>query len=517
MIKSKLSMEKIEQVDSSLTGERQYATLQAVADFFNALEEKRIRYCHWKSNSRLDWSLAGRTDLDLLVDPKHQAELEQIILDQGIKKILASSSRQYPGLEHYLGFDHETGRLFHLHVHYKLILGEQFVKNYHLPIEEQILDATQEKFGVKIPVPEMELVILSIRALLKYRDRDVIKDVFHIRYPGIPKHILQELLWLLDQTNPADVVEAVASLSIFPDFRLILDFLEIVQKAPRSGQDLFRLRSRLRKALRPIQRKNRAVSSFQYFRSLLGNIKPFEFLDRKLMHFPERGKLIALVGIDGSGKSTLSTKLADWLRWKVSAPLYYLGSKQPSWWSDLSYWIFRIFRRSHTILSSRIGSDNFLAKILVRFRSFFLAAHYLSVGKDRYKRYRQAKKDAQHGSVVLFDRFPFFAPLDGPEIHHVLDGNLGMLSRKLSEREQKLYRKFDRLDLLIILNVNPDESHARKPDHALETIQNKYESLSRLKNELKAEPEKFNPVSIDANMDLDQVFLEIKRAVWAVL
>ena len=516
MIESKLSMEKIEQVDHPLTGERYFAPLQAVADFINALEAKGIRYCHWKSNSRLDWSLAGRTDLDLLVDPKHQTDLEQIIFDQEIKKILASSSRQYPGLEHYLGFDHDTGRLFHLHVHYKLVLGEQFVKNYHLPIEEKFLDATQEKFGVKIPVPEMELVILSIRALLKYRDRDVIKDVFHIRHPGIPEHILQELLWLLNQTTPADVVEAVAGLSIFPDFRLILDFLEIVQKAPRSGQDLFRLRTRLRKALRPFRRKNRITSSFNYFRSLLGNIEQFEFLDRKLMQFPERGKLIALVGIDGSGKSTLTIKLADWLRWKVSTPLYYLGSKQPSWWSDFSYWIFRIFRRSHTILSNRIGSENFLAKILVRFRSFFLAAQYLSVGKDRYKRYRQAQKDVQHGSVVVFDRFPFFSPLDGPEIQHVLAGNLGPLSRKLSEREKKLYRNFNNLDLLIILDVEPDESHVRKPDHPLETIQNKYEALTKLKKDLDAEG-KLNWVPIDANMDLDQVYLEIRRAVWAIL
>ena len=104
-----------------------------------------------------------------------------------------------------------SGRLFHLHVHYKLILGEQYVKNYHFPIEEHILDGTQEKYGVRIPLPEVELVILSIRALLKYRDRDVIKDVFMIRYPGVPEHILDEILWLLAQTTLADVEETIAA------------------------------------------------------------------------------------------------------------------------------------------------------------------------------------------------------------------------------------------------------------------------------------------------------------------
>ena len=90
------------------------------------------------------------------------------------------------------------------------------------------------------------------------------------------------------------------------------------------------------------------------------------------------------------------------------------------------------------------------------------------------------------------------------------------MSRKLSEREKKLYRNFDNLDLLIILDVEPDESHVRKPDHPLETIQNKYEALTKLKKDLDAEG-KLNWVPIDANMDLDQVYLEIRRAVWAIL
>ena len=87
----------------------------------------------------------------------------------------------------------------------------------------------------------------------------------------------------------------------------------------------------------------------------------------------------------------------------------------------------------------------------------------------------------------------------------------------MSEREEKLYKDFDYLDLLILLNVRPEESIARKPDHAFETIQYKHEALSRLIGDLNSGREKYNWVSIDANTDVDQVFLEIKRAVWAVL
>src|SRR3546814_14675198 len=42
---------------------------QVIRHFFNCLEELSISYCHWKSNIRLGATLAGREDIDLLVDP----------------------------------------------------------------------------------------------------------------------------------------------------------------------------------------------------------------------------------------------------------------------------------------------------------------------------------------------------------------------------------------------------------------------------------------------------------------
>jgi thymidylate kinase len=150
-------------------------------------------------------------------------------------------------------------------------------------------------------------------------------------------------------------------------------------------------------------------------------------------------------------------------------------------------------------------------------RSFFLAAHYYLVGKDRQKRYRLAKDQSRRGSIVIFDRFPFFSPLDGPEISESLEKNQGWAVRKLADMENKLYKSFDTLDLLIVLEVDPGESIKRKPDHSPETIRYKYEALARLKRDLGGEEGKFKWVVVNANEPIDDVLLEIKRTLWALL
>ena len=108
--------------------------LVAVSRLFDQLNACDIRYCHWKSNCNLDRSLRGATDLDLLVDPCDASRFRSILYQHGLKALVVAPNQQYPSIEHYLGFDARTGQLFHPHVHFQLVLGEQYVKNYRLPL-----------------------------------------------------------------------------------------------------------------------------------------------------------------------------------------------------------------------------------------------------------------------------------------------------------------------------------------------------------------------------------------------
>lgn len=500
-------------VETQTAAEDEKVGLFAVKNLFKTLNSRGIRYCHWKSNLRLSAAIEGRTDLDLLVESQQQQNFKQVLFENGIKRIMAAPGKKYPGLEDYLGLDPETSCQFHLHIHYQLVLGEQFVKNYHIPFETELLHQVHERHGIKVPSPELELIILSMRALLKYRDRDVIKDIFMIRTPGIPAHILEEIDWLLDQTCIEKITRILSEVGEALPGEIVLEFLNTITAAPRDGWTLYRLRTRLRGALRRYLRSPRLWATFIYFRELWRRRNTFlRFFPAKQMTLPDGGLTLALVGVDGAGKTALSRAIVEWLSWKLDVHAYYLGSKQPSWMSSLSYLFFRMARRSHRTLSRRIGEGSLLARIIESVRNSLLYSHYLFTGYDRFRRFLAGRRKAKAGSVVVYDRYPLQAPLDGPQIHLTAEDDNSWSARAFSALEKKLYRRMHLPDLLIVLEVSPEVSFQRKPDHQLETIVEKNKVLERLTTEMEAEG--WHIVRIDANQQFETVLSHLKREIW---
>lgn len=499
--------------------------VRLMASFFDALRWRGVRYCHWKSNLRLSHGLRGQTDLDLLVDPAHRRTFGQVLAEHGARRVRAAPGREYPAVENYLAFDQESGRLLHLHVHYQLVLGEQFVKNYRLPLEEQFLSSARLRQGVYVPAPELELIVLSLRALLKYRDRDVVKDVLTIRHPGLPAHITDEIAWLLGQTSIERIAERLRDVGDGVPADAVLAFLRTVTATPRAGFRLFWLRGRVRRALGRHQRASRARASLVYFRELWRRRNSFlRRTPARGMTLPEGGRTLALIGADGAGKSTMCAQIHRWLRWKLDAQLYYLGSKQPSRRSRALYMLFRMARRSHSEVSRALGEASLLARPLELARQVLLYCHCLSIGYDRYARYQAGRERARLGSVVIFDRYPLEAIsattehrlLDGPQIPLLAGCERGIVTRAFAAAERRLYRRMLPPDQLVVLDVSPEVSMQRKPDHRREAISAK----SRAVRELAATTSRgagFNLALVDADEPEDAVLQRLKAHVWRVL
>ena len=122
--------------------------LDTTAALFSRLDESQVRYCHWKSNWALEETLAGATDVDILVD-RHDARVLHTILDElQFRPAVEYGTPPFPSVEHFHALDEASGVLVHVHAYYRVITGGSLAKNYRLPIEEMLLADRRRVGGV---------------------------------------------------------------------------------------------------------------------------------------------------------------------------------------------------------------------------------------------------------------------------------------------------------------------------------------------------------------------------------
>lgn len=493
--------------------------LEGILNLILDFNSRQLNYCHWKSNIHLERSLKGLTDLDLLVDAAQVELFKEILIHHDVKAIVPTSVSQYPTIEHYLGMDKNTGNLFHLHVHYQLILGEQYIKNYHLPFEKFMLEETGYSHGnIAVPQPHRELLILVIRTLLKYRDRDVIKDLFSIRSPGIPEEFREEIKHLLARTTIERLLKTVKEEMNIVSPDLIIEYLNIILKSPRKGWRLYKLRSQLRQELSNFQLRSRWKASTTYYQILIRKNYPALFKYSIKKQPANGGKGIAFIGADGAGKSTLIQAVQKWLSWKLDVTRYYMGSQEPSYPTRIARSAAQNINRTYRFLCKILSDEVWLSKLFIGIHTFARNVYYLSIANDRYQRYLEGKRKASAGTIVLFDRYPLqdihvmmpYQPMDGPRINN-RGGKPGRLSILISKNEISLYCKIKPPDYLFILNVSPEVSNIRKPDHDIHRVQNKSTVIKEFNRD------NLHFTEINADEDMDEVLYKTKLKLWEIL
>ena len=72
-------------------------------------------------------------------------------------------------------------------------------------------------------------------------------------------------------------------------------------------------------------------------------------------------------------------------------------------------------------------------------------------------------------------------------------------------------------DLLFVLEVSPEVSLERKPDHDLAAIEAKNIALGKLATFIETSPKKVRVSYINASLPLEDVLGQIKQEIWGAL
>jgi thymidylate kinase len=211
--------------------------------------------------------------------------------------------------------------------------------------------------------------------------------------------------------------------------------------------------------------------------TVIGLLSPS--LDYRLVGRP-MGKLVAFVGCDGSGKSTLTGDLARQLGDLAAVRICYLGlgsgalgeriKRAPIVGSALERRLARKASQSRAAGGRIPGLPT--ATVIYLFSLL------------RLRRFKKMLRLRQHGFVVLTDRYPqtecpgFY---DGPGLAAAAAGSWAVA--KLVERERRIYAWMTafRPDMVVRLNVDADTALARKPEHRPDLIRRKVAITPKLR------------------------------------
>lgn len=488
---------------------------------FSLWETNNVHYCHWKSNEHLMEGLVGDTDLDVFVCASDKQLAESLLSQCGYLECQPQKGHRYPNVFEWIGFDSKTGKLVHVHLHYQIITGTKFCKEYVFPVDDIII-ATRIKddtTGVYIADPNLEIIILHSRIALKARNKRNIH---------------------LDDNNDKEVRylrERIESEKVLSYCRQLI---------PNNGEELYnyiitgnisvacwyRIYQIVEQWLRPYRKysKSRVFFQFNYFDKrnyfVIKLNSRFNSLYINQKVFKKRQLSICFLGQDGSGKSTVTKELCKWLNWKIEARRFYLGSGDH--YNGLLKRIIKKTQKVSNNVNKPSKQDNEIQinqkttkkkKNLKNFFSAFLVAYnYLTVARRAYREVLKAEKYRQRGGIPLYDRFPqvqFKGVYDGPKIEYSFEksGLDYRIIRRMAVKEENYLLRIQQFQpqLVFKLILSPQESIRRKPFEDLEAVTRKHEITKQIKFD------KAIVYTIDATQDYQQEILSIKNEIWRVL
>jgi thymidylate kinase len=432
-----------------------------------------------------------------------QSILEKLRFVRGI----SPNEKWFPGIYHYYGYDDDSQKIIHVHLHYKLIVGYDMLKNYHLPLEKELLENLVEQDRIFIPIPEMEYIFFVIRMVLKRRLLPLllgnpIKSLAVLVGGGrdpLSGSAKNEYDDLKEKVDPGKLQECLKKYFSF----IKCELWKVCDSSidPQCSKFAWYLAGRqLIRALKPFRRHPQCCGGFLALARVIKN-KVGVLLSKagvpiwRKKRFQYGGKLIALVGGDGSGKTTNLENLSKFFSRTFDVRMMHMG-KPPK-----GFLLYSLILMTRVVKKTTRSDGGRFLNALVAWRT----------AQRRLKAFQKAKKMRSKGILVLADRFPlpFLKVMDSPRVR-IETGAKGLYA-VLAKWEESYYKKIRGADQIIVMKVSPQVAARRRQEGAQANLSERVQEIW----DINWPP--FYAAVIDAEQELGQVNQQVIKAAWSVL
>ena len=476
---------------SGLTGEAPRDNgLTATAGLLAAADRNDIPYVSWKNNHELDAYLEGDGDMDVVVAPEHRAAFMALAFSDGWGE-LENPLAQFPWVCHLFRVG-AASRVYHLHVYFRLVTGESWLKEYVLPLEKFLLEnrVRADNSGVWVLDDQVQRYMFALRHLLKggsissrslYR-RELSSYRQEWAACGGPDGWDPDL-------GPIDLTPYVRGANLDGEWIGL----------PSIGAAM-----RLRWSLWPFLRVGIWTLPARRITSFLARALNKVFWKRKKV-FPQGGLVIAISGVDGSGKSTMLGAMQEFYSGFATVEGFQLGRPQGS----ILEGVRRLVSRGRRGRLQDSGSSSSYVKTVPRAVAAAILAWI------RLRTARAAVRAARRGHLVLTDRWPSaeLGKMDGPKISPDWS-SLPWLVRKLGAFEEWTYSRMPSADVCVVLTVSIGSALARNKNRMKADKETDSEIRRRFEANQQANPIARKVIRFDNDGEFNVMREELIKAIW---
>jgi thymidylate kinase len=484
----------------------------------NRFNQEGVLYCHWKSNIDLAKTLEGELDIDLLISHHSLALATDILMQLGFKPAIPKPGSNPPGVFHYYGYDPNQNDLVHLHMFTRVITGESFLKSHLFPFEEMLLKHTYTINGLVVTSKETELVLFILRMFIKYGS---LLDA--ARLVKGAKKVREETLWLKEGSDMEAVLILLKEYCPVIDQEIFMDCLNaILDKA--SYPVKWKLSYQIRRKLRVYRKYSFWSSLFGYAQLLAGILIKRIRKQRGSKILLSGGTIIAIVGADATGKSTLVSETSRWLRKNFILNTVHAGKPPSTLLTIPLNFLLALYRRltggsrpvrkleKDTSSNTSMGHDE--GKNL---NSLIYAIRAVGLAWDRRALLEKVRRASANGEIIVCDRYPTSAVgmMDSPRLVEDLTrkGFVASIYNWLSRIERNFYRQIPPPDIVLRLKVSLEIAKQRNAARAVTDDEMYLESRHQQAKDWYMSGTR-SIQDIDTDPPLADTLLAVKRSIW---